>query len=208
MAAPVSLRKRCLLQALWWWMQTWRYDAFQLDCEPAVVVLWHRDILPLLMVTANNDFVCPLSSSRDGQMLTHIIQKQQNIRYVFGSSNRRTVPMLRGLIRALAQGKNIFFAADGPRGPMFIAKQGPVFIANRADVPIVLLCAKFTGGLRFSKMWDATIIPWPWSKISFAAQRFVLPADVKKEQIPLYSQQLSEQLNAVNRCNGRDTWKR
>ena len=53
-----------------------------------------------------------------------------------GSSSRGGLRGLTVMAQRLAEGKHVAFTIDGPRGPRYVAKPGPVILARRTGWPI------------------------------------------------------------------------
>ena len=69
------------------------------------------------------------SYSYDGEYMGRIIHKFGFVA-VKGSSSRNAVRALLGLRRALEEGWTVAFSIDGPRGPRYQVKPGPVALGE------------------------------------------------------------------------------
>jgi lysophospholipid acyltransferase (LPLAT)-like uncharacterized protein len=83
-----------------------------------------------------------------------------------GSSNRHRPLALRHLIRDLQADPGGIMAVlvDGPSGPCYRMKPGPVLIARECKLPVVLLRVWCTRSTRLGS-WDRAAIPLPGSTI-------------------------------------------
>jgi lysophospholipid acyltransferase (LPLAT)-like uncharacterized protein len=102
------------------------------------------------------------SRSFDGEYIARIIQKFGFVP-VRGSSNRGAVRALLGMRREVEHGWTVAFTIDGPRGPRYVAKPGPVLLARATGTP---MCAFHIAVDRawVLKTWDGFMIPKPFSK--------------------------------------------
>ena len=91
-----------------------------------------------------------------------------------------------GAIREIESGRNVVFTPDGPRGPKYEIKSGPVAVASKTGavlVPFVLnssRCWKL-------KSWDAFQIPKPFSKLTMVVGKpITIPPDLDAEGLEEY----------------------
>jgi lysophospholipid acyltransferase (LPLAT)-like uncharacterized protein len=138
---------------------------------PAVYVFWHRCVIPALYWYRHKDIAVMTSSSFDGEYIARIIEKF-GYRAIRGSSTRGGVRALLGMHKELDQGRAVAFTIDGPRGPRYQAKPGPVLLARNAKLPIVAFhCAVERAWVLDT--WDRFIIPRPFSRIVLRVSRVV-----------------------------------
>ncbi|HEX6465852.1 MAG TPA: lysophospholipid acyltransferase family protein [Terriglobales bacterium] len=130
---------------------------------PFIYCFWHRCILSATYLFRNRRIAVMTSRSFDGEYIARIIQKLGYLP-VRGSSSRGAVGALRGMQRALEAGHKIAFTIDGPRGPQYVAKPGPVFLARNTGIDIVpfYLAPERAWALN---SWDRLLIPKPFSRI-------------------------------------------
>ena len=76
------------------------------------------------------------SDSFDGEYTGRIMQKFGFVK-VRGSSSKGAVRALLGMRREIEQGWTAAFTIDGPKGPRYVAKPGPV-VRQTSTVPGVL----------------------------------------------------------------------
>ena len=100
-----------------------------LDTRPMVLAFWHNCIFPATYIWRNLQIRVMSSDSFDGEWTGRIIRKFGFVK-VRGSSSRGAVRALLGMRRELEQGWPVAFTIDGPRGPRFVAKPGPVLLAR------------------------------------------------------------------------------
>src|SRR6185437_10690957 len=83
---------------------------------------------------------------------------------VRGSSSRGAVQSLRELQREREQGEFVAFTIDGPRGPRYVAKPGPIHLAQVTGAPIFFFYVAAERAWVL-KSWDAFMIPKPFSRV-------------------------------------------
>jgi hypothetical protein len=102
------------------------------------------------------------SDSFDGEYTGRIMQRFGFVK-VRGSSSRFAVRALLGMRRALEDGWIAAFTLDGPRGPRFVVKPGPVSLAASTSVPMVVFHIALTD-VWVLNTWDKLMIPKPFSR--------------------------------------------
>ena len=77
------------------------------------------------------------SDSFDGEYTGRIMQKFGFVK-VRGSSSKGAIRALLGMRRALEDGWTVAFTIDGPKGPRYVAKPGPVVLSRSTGAPMVV----------------------------------------------------------------------
>jgi len=131
--------------------------------RPAIYCFWHRCVFPAGYLFRNYGIRVLTSRSYDGEYIARIIERL-GFRAVRGSSSRGAVQSLRELQRELEQGEFVAFTIDGPRGPRYVAKAGPIHLARITEAPIVCFYVAVERAW-ILKSWDAFMIPKPFSRI-------------------------------------------
>lgn len=138
---------------------------------PVVLVFWHRCVIPALYWYRGKGIAVMTSSSFDGEYIARIIERF-GYRAVRGSSTRGGVRALLGMHTETEQGRTVAFTIDGPRGPRYVAKPGPVLLARNVKLPILAFhCAVERAWVLNS--WDRFIIPKPFSRVVLRVSRAV-----------------------------------
>jgi lysophospholipid acyltransferase (LPLAT)-like uncharacterized protein len=101
--------------------------------------------------------------------------------------------------RALAGGRIAAFTIDGPRGPRFMAKPGPVMLARMSGAPI--LCFYLAVDRPWMlRSWDAMMIPRPFSKVHVRWTKLIrVPPDANDAQMNEYHHQMQDSLERARR---------
>ena len=136
---------------------------------PTVFAFWHRSLLACAHRFKNLDIAILISGSFDGQLIARTVELL-GFRAVRGSSSRGGAAGLRNMQLAYAAGHRCAFTADGPRGPVFVAKPGTAQLAN--SVGGGLTAGTWVGCFYALperawelKSWDRFLIPKPFSRV-------------------------------------------
>jgi lysophospholipid acyltransferase (LPLAT)-like uncharacterized protein len=138
------------------------------------------------------------SRSFDGEYIARIIERFGFVA-VRGSSSRGGPTALLGMNRALADGRIAAFTIDGPRGPRFMAKPGPVMLARMSGAPI--LCFYLAVDRPWIlHSWDAMMIPRPFSKVHVRWTKLIhVPPDATNEQMNDCHHQMQDALERARK---------
>ncbi len=161
---------------------------------PAVYVFWHRCVIPALWWYRGKDIAVMTSSSFDGEYIARIIE-QFGYRAVRGSSTRGGVRALLGMHTEIEQGRAVAFTIDGPTGPRYVAKPGPVLLARNVQTPLLAFhCAVERAWVLNS--WDRFLIPKPFSRVLLRVSRAILvPAEADSAALDGFHQQMQSALD-------------
>jgi lysophospholipid acyltransferase (LPLAT)-like uncharacterized protein len=138
---------------------------------PVVYVFWHRCVIPALYWYRGKDIAVMTSSSFDGEYIARIIEKF-GYRAVRGSSTRGGVRALLGMHTEIEAGRSVAFTIDGPRGPRYIAKPGPVLLARNVRLPVIAFHCAVERAWTLNS-WDRFLIPKPFSRVVLRVSRVV-----------------------------------
>src|SRR6476620_10184522 len=134
---------------------------------PSIWCFWHRSVLPAASHFRNRGLAVMTSRSFDGEYIARIIQKLGYVA-VRGSSSLGAVGALIGMRQQLEQGHGVVFTIDGPRGPRYVAKPGPVLLAKKTGVSINCFYVAVEHAW-ILKSWDQMIVPKPFSRAAISA---------------------------------------
>lgn len=153
-----------------WLGQTWRIRVRgKLPEGPCVVVVWHGEMLPMLVTLADRHYGALVSLSRDGSLITRLLLRW-GYEPIRGSSSKRGMEALREMI-AMAHHKPVLVSPDGPRGPVHEMKGGALITARKAGVPFIL-CRVGTRMAIRGTGWDRFLIPLPFARITVEFEEF------------------------------------
>jgi lysophospholipid acyltransferase (LPLAT)-like uncharacterized protein len=154
---------------------------------------WHRSVLPATYRFRNQGLAVMTSRSFDGEYIARIIQKLGFVA-VRGSSSRGAVGALLGMRQQLEQGHAAVFTIDGPRGPRYVAKPGPVLLAKKTGAPINCFYVAVERAWILNS-WDRMIIPKLFSRaVVYGSSPIHVPADATDQQMSAFHQQMQETL--------------
>jgi lysophospholipid acyltransferase (LPLAT)-like uncharacterized protein len=131
--------------------------------EPVIAAFWHRCIIPATWYWRNRGVVVMNTTNFDGQWTRRVIE-HFGFGTAQGSSTRGGLRGLAVMARRLDEGLDTAFTIDGPRGPRYIAKPGPVMLARRTGKPIYLFHIGVERGHTLEKAWDKMQIPHFFSR--------------------------------------------
>lgn len=147
---------------------------------PWVLVFWHGQQLALLRWASFRGVVALVSLSRDGELMAGALPRL-GVAVVRGSSSRGGARALRGVVRALRDGRDVAFAVDGPRGPARVVRADGsrvgAALAARLGRALVVPMAAACASRRALHTWDAFELPRPFSRVVVALGPPVEPAD-------------------------------
>ena len=132
---------------------------------PGIYCFWHRAMIASAYHFRNMQIAIMISRSFDGECIARIVQKL-GFRPVRGSSSRGGAGALLGMREELDLGHPAVFTADGPRGPMYVAKRGAVLLAQRTGYKICCFHVAIERAWILNS-WDRMMIPKPFSRASF-----------------------------------------
>jgi lysophospholipid acyltransferase (LPLAT)-like uncharacterized protein len=208
---PFSLRQRILLWLISWsaYVLVWLVGStlrFQITVEegsladgkrhalPGIYCFWHRAMIPAAYHFRNLQIGIMISRSFDGECIARIVEKL-GFRPVRGSSSRGGASALMGMGQELELGHPAVFTADGPRGPLYLAKLGPVLLARKTGHKI---CCFHVAVERawILKSWDRMMIPKPFSRAWFyITSPLAVPSDATQEQLEGWRQRVQADLD-------------
>ena len=177
---------------------TYEEGAIQSMAEvyPGIFPFWHRCVLPATWLYRHQHPAVMTSRSLDGEFIARVIRRFGFIP-VRGSSSRGGQRALLEMKKLLAEGNAVAFTIDGPRGPRYVAKKGPVLLARMSGEAITAFYVAVERAWVL-KTWDALMIPKPFSRIyvRFAKKIFV-PSDASDEVMEIYHAEMQAALDRI-----------
>jgi lysophospholipid acyltransferase (LPLAT)-like uncharacterized protein len=128
------------------------------DQPPHIAAFWHRCIIAAAWHFRNRNIVLMNTTNFDGQWTRRVIERL-GFQTAQGSSTRGGLRGLAVMAKRLEEGIDAAFTIDGPRGPRYIAKPGPVMLARRSGRPILLFHIGLERAWTLKKTWDLFQIP-------------------------------------------------
>ncbi len=163
--------------------KTWRIKIFgQFPSKPAIIVFWHNEMLPVWRVFAKKDAYAIVSQSKDGQLLSDLLERWGFL-LIRGSSSKGGKEVMNEMVQK-AKENYVLLTPDGPRGPRHIMKPGAIVAAQRADAKFYYFKVDMSNKITFKKSWDIFEFPLPFSKIYIEiSDAYVLSKDLTNEEI-------------------------
>jgi lysophospholipid acyltransferase (LPLAT)-like uncharacterized protein len=176
------------------WQNAERVHASGKRC---IWAFWHRVIIPIVWWHRNHGVVVMNTTAFDGQWTRKVIE-WLGFGTAQGSSSRGGLRGLAVMARRLEEGVDCAFTIDGPRGPRYVAKPGPVILARKTGCPILVFHIGVDRGITFEKTWDHFLLPKPFARaaILFAPPIFV-PQDASAEMMEAKHAEMQRELERV-----------
>ncbi len=139
------------------------------------------------------------SANFDGQLVAGLLERM-GYGTAQGSSTRGGLRALAVLAQRLEQGRDARGdAADGPRGPRYVARtRHPVLLARRTGCPILCYHIRAERGYTFENAWDQFQIPYPFSRVALVmGPPIEVPADANREAVEQKQAEMQAALERV-----------
>jgi lysophospholipid acyltransferase (LPLAT)-like uncharacterized protein len=158
---------------------------------------WHRVIIPIVWWHRNHGTVVMNTTAFDGQWTRKVIE-WLGFGTAQGSSSRGGLRGLAVMARRLEQGVDCAFTIDGPRGPRYVAKPGPVMLARKTGCPVMVFHIGVDRGKTFTNTWDHFLLPAPFARtvILFAPPIYVR-ADADQQMLEAKHAEMQRELERV-----------
>lgn len=164
---------RLVWALLWVVSRTWRFeviavegvtpDLFGVSAGPEIYCFWHQCVLPCTIYFRRSHGTILISRSFDGELITRILE-MFGFNAVRGSSSRGAREGLLGLKEVIESGRPAIFTADGPRGPIYRTKMGPIKLAQLTGAPIGCFHLEPEHAWTI-RSWDRFLVPKPFTRI-------------------------------------------
>jgi lysophospholipid acyltransferase (LPLAT)-like uncharacterized protein len=166
--------------------------------KPVIYSFWHRAVFASAWFWRKTGIAVMVSRSFDGEYIARTIEKLGFLA-VRGSSSRGGATALLGLKSQLEEGNLVVFTIDGPRGPKYVAKLGPVLLSRASARPMAAFYVALSDAWVLHT-WDALMVPKPFSKalVRFSA-KIQVPAQADDAQMADFHRQLQAALDRVTR---------
>jgi lysophospholipid acyltransferase (LPLAT)-like uncharacterized protein len=176
------------------WQHAERVHASGKRC---IWAFWHRIIVPIVWWHRNHGVVVMNTTAFDGQWTRKVIE-WLGFGTAQGSSSRGGLRGLAVMARRLDEGVDCAFTIDGPRGPRYVAKPGPVMLARKTGCPILVFHIGVDRGKTFERTWDHFLLPAPFARtaILFGPPIYV-PKDASAEVMEAKHAEMQRELERV-----------
>jgi lysophospholipid acyltransferase (LPLAT)-like uncharacterized protein len=159
---------------------------------PDIFCFWHQCVLPCTVYFRRTRATILISQSFDGELITRTLN-MFGFRAVRGSSSRGSREGLLGLKSVIERGDCAIFTADGPRGPIYRTKAGPIKLAALTGARIGAFHLEPEHAW-VMKSWDRFLVPRPFTRIAVSWARWtIVPAELSEIEF----ENKREELNAA-----------
>lgn len=163
------------------------------NVHPGIYPFWHRCVFPSAWIFRKRKLAVMTSRSLDGEFIARVIQRLGFVP-IRGSSSRGGHRALLEMQTYVSSGMGAAFTIDGPRGPRYVAKRGPVYLAKATGGAItpfyVAVAKKWT-----LNSWDRFVIPVPFSRaLVQVAPKIYVPRDAEEAMLETKYQEMQSEL--------------
>ena len=164
--------------------------------SPGIYPFWHRCVLPATWLFRNHNIGVLTSLSRDGEYIARVIRRFGFVP-VRGSSSRGGQRGLLEMETMVRSGGAVAFTIDGPRGPRYVAKKGPVMLARLTGIPITAFYVAVEKRWVL-KTWDTMVIPKPFSRAYVRVAKYIhVPPDADDAALDRHHAEMQAALERV-----------
>ncbi len=168
----------------------------QMPPPSSIAPFWHNSVFSATYFFRCRGISVMTSSSFDGEYIARIIESF-GFKAVRGSSTRGGVRALLGMHDIVENSGVAAFTIDGPRGPKYVAKPGPVLLSRNTGAPIYSFYVAVSSSWKLNS-WDAFIIPRPFAKAHIRWSRAIsVPPGANSEDMKVLHAQMQEVLERV-----------
>lgn len=162
-----------------------------------VYVLWHNRTFLGSYWLRKRGIVVLTSKSFDGEYIARFIQRF-GFGAVRGSSTRGGIGAIVEMVKLMRRGHPTAITPDGPRGPRYVTKMGPVLLAKKTGHPMLPMTITPESFWK-ARSWDSYKIPKPFTRalVRMGAPIFV-PATADTETLEAKREELQRALEEVN----------
>lgn len=186
------------------WMSTLRYECVYADRSldpvyglhrPRIYLVWHEYLLAPLYLRPYTNLSILVSQHIDADVL-EAIAAASGFGCVRGSTGRGGVAALRELSERGKQ-QHLVITPDGPRGPRREVAPGPIYLASRLGLPIVMISVAYDRCWR-TNSWDRFAVPRPFTtaRALLSAEHFVAH-DLDREALEVRRQEIEAEFNRL-----------
>ena len=179
-------------------------DAIYQSGHRAIFTFWHGRIFPATYYWRNRGIVVMTSMNLDGEAIAQCIRRF-GYGVARGSSSRGGFRALAEMSREIRGSHDAAFTIDGPRGPRYVAKQGPVLLAKKTGAAIFCFHISIKHKIQL-RSWDEFQIPLPFTPaVVLQAAPIFVPQDSDEETLRRVHQNMQKTLDEL-RIKGDSWW--
>lgn len=143
------------------------YNSKTQNLTYGIFYFWHQNIISGMYFFhhVKQTGYCITSSSKDGKIAGFICEKL-GFTVLYGSSHKSPISLIKQSLNILSIKKQLCLVGDGSRGPAFILQKGIIKLAQKSNLPIILIECNPSSAWTSKKSWDKFKVPLPFSKIN------------------------------------------
>jgi len=166
--------------------------------RPILLAIWHEELFALTgfgSTVLSGRLATVVSDSRDGELITQVLQRI-GFATARGSSTRGGLKALNQLRQHMLDGRIGVITVDGPRGPRQEAKDGAVYLAQKAGALLFPVRSRPSSAYVFKRSWDNFQLPLPFCacEVLFGEPLEFPPGKMSSEELHQGSQRLAQAL--------------
>ncbi len=174
-----------------------RVEQLWAEKQPCIWAFWHRCIIPIVWYGRNRGVVVMNTTAFDGQWTRKVIE-WLGFGTAQGSSSRGGLRGLQVMAQRINEGLDCAFTIDGPRGPRYVAKVGPVLLARMTGAPIFVFHVGVERGRTIEKTWDHFLLPALFTRaVIVGAPEIRVPQDADSDMIRAKHEEMQKALERV-----------
>src|SRR5437870_5071566 len=173
------------------------WEAASRDGKIPIYTFWHNRVFLGTYFWRRRRLVVMTSRSFDGEYIARFIQRF-GYGAARGSSTRGATGAVVEMVRLMRAGCPAAFTVDGPKGPPYVAKMGPVLLAKKTGNPMLPFTITPKKFWQITSSWDRTQVPRPFTRarVLIAAPIFV-PADADEDLLATKRDELQRALDEL-----------
>ena len=167
--------------------------------RPVLLAIWHEELFALTgfgTTVLDGHLATVVSDSRDGELIAQVLRRI-GFATARGSSTRGGLKALNQLRQHMNEGRIGVITVDGPRGPRREAKDGAVYLAQKAGALLFPVRSRPSSVHVFARSWDHFQLPLPFCgcDVLFGDPLEFAPGKMTAEELRLGSQRLGQALH-------------
>jgi hypothetical protein len=166
--------------------------------RPILLAIWHEELFALTgfgSTVLSGRLATVVSDSRDGELIAQVLRRI-GFATARGSSTRGGLKALNQLRQHMTNGHIGVITVDGPRGPRQEAKDGAVYLAQKAGALIFPVRSRPSSAFVFKRSWDHFQLPLPFCacEVLIGEPLEFAPGKMSAEELHQGSQRLAQAL--------------
>lgn len=167
--------------------------------EKFIYAFWHNQQILATYFFRNFGIRVLVSRSRDGDYITNVLDSF-GFKTVRSSTSSGKVHALRGLARELRGDHHTAITPDGPRGPVYKAQPGAVFVAALSGNRIVSFGCASRSVWKLHRTWDQFEIPKPFSRaVIVFGEPITIPKKAGAQAVDKLTVLLEQEMNRLRK---------